>query len=270
MTNDCRICAGTTHLYGQALLFGVRPIGYFRCQRCGFVQTEHPDWLADAYRTPFTAGDVGFFRRAMEWSFGAAVLVMLRLNPHGQHLDYGTGHGLFVRAMRDIGLDFRGYDAYADCRLCHPWVVTRDELESRRFNLVTALEVVEHLPDPLAVFDRLAPRCDAIFFSTTLLPEPAPRPGTWEYYGPEHGQHVSFFTTASLRVIAARYGWQLSTNGRDLHFLHQRRLPTGLFRLLTARVTSLPLALILRPLKHVVSLTGRDAAELAVAARATH
>ena len=35
---------------------------------------------------------------------------------------------------------------------------------------------------------RHARRADAVLVSTDLMPDPAPAPGTWWYYGAEHGQ----------------------------------------------------------------------------------
>ncbi len=42
-----------------------------------------------------------------------------------------------------------------------------------------------------------------ILFTTTLLPSPMPQPGTWWYYGLEHGQHISFYSLETLQSIAA-------------------------------------------------------------------
>jgi hypothetical protein len=42
-------------------------------------------------------------------------------------------------------------------------------------------------------------------FFTEPLPIPAPPIADWWYYGPEHGQHIAFFTREALQQLAARF-----------------------------------------------------------------
>ena len=54
----------------------------------------------------------------------------------------------------------------------------------------------------------------------------------WWYYAPESGQHIGFFTPASLSVLAERTGLQLSSNGRNLHVLAPQAISRTLLRAL--------------------------------------
>jgi hypothetical protein len=51
---------------------------------------------------------------------------------------------------------------------------------------------------------------DSLLFSTELLPVPAPPIADWWYYGPEHGQHIAFFTRTAIRKLA-RVSGQITT-----------------------------------------------------------
>ena len=101
----------------------------------------------------------------------------------------------------------------------------------RPFELMTAFEVFEHLADPIAEITRMLQLAPAIFFSTFVVPEPAPAIGSWWYYVLEHGQHIAFYTIRSLGVLAKRFGLQLYTNGESLHLLTSSRIPGLSFRL---------------------------------------
>ena len=48
--------------------------------------------------------------------------------------------------------------------------------------------------------------CDNLICTTNLLPEPAPKPGTWWYYAPQNGQHISFYTPKAMQIIAEKFG----------------------------------------------------------------
>ena len=65
-------------------------------------------------------------------------------------------------------------------------------------------------------------------------PEPAPALDRWWYYGPEHGQHISFYRMKTLRYIAAKRGLYLCSNGRNLHLLTRAPIASWRFNLCAA------------------------------------
>src|SRR5260370_12471138 len=78
---------------------------------------------------------------------------------------------------------------------------------------------------------------DSILFFTEPLPIPAPPIADWWYYGPEHGQHIAFFTREALQQLAARFGANYYTNGGIIHLISRRHISERIFRLaLHARV----------------------------------
>jgi hypothetical protein len=51
----------------------------------------------------------------------------------------------------------------------------------------------------------------------------------WWYFV-ENGQHVAFYTRASLAVLAVHFGYRLASNGRDLHLFSLEPVTDRLLR----------------------------------------
>ena len=208
------------------------PPAFARCQACGFVHAIDPDWLDAAYEPPINETDLGVVGRSVRMARLTRNVVCGLLDPAAAVLDYGGGYGITVRMLRDSGIDAWRWDPYCENLFARSFESPPDD--GRRFDLVTAFEVAEHLPDPLETFSDFFQRGDNLFFSTSLLPDPCPVPGDWEYYGLEHGQHIAFYTLAALRAIARRHRKHLISNGRNLHLMTARPASSFWFRLLVS------------------------------------
>src|SRR5436309_15018204 len=106
----CRICTRESDFFATAVVLGKHEVQYFKCGHCGFVQTEKPFWLDEAYATAIAEIDIGPINRALVMSEKTSALVLSFFDAHAKFVDYGAGYGIFVRRMRDIGLDFYYYD----------------------------------------------------------------------------------------------------------------------------------------------------------------
>ena len=53
---------------------------------------------------------------------------------------------------------------------------------------------------------------------------PVPKPQSWFYYCPIHGQHISFYSLKTLQYLAKKYGLQVASNGRSIHLLTEKRI----------------------------------------------
>ena len=102
---------------------------------------------------------------------------------------------------------------------------------SVQYELVTAFEVFEHIPEPSKTVAHLLSISDSILFSTEPLPIPAPPMADWWYYGPEHGQHIAFFTRVALQQLASRFDANYYTNGGSIHLISRRHISEKVFRL---------------------------------------
>jgi hypothetical protein len=205
------------------LIRGKYPAELRQCEQCSFVFVPNPVWLAEAYAEPINISDTGYVARNLWARDKTQHLIEKALNPNGVFLDYAGGYGLFVRLMRDLGYDFRWYDLYCQNLFCRGFE-SAAPLQGP-FEAVTAFEVFEHLTDPREEVRKLSDLSSCIVFSTRLLPEPAPQPEDWWYFGLEHGQHVAFYTRKSLEALGRLYGYDMITNGEDLHAFSRQPFP---------------------------------------------
>ena len=224
---QCKVCRGETESFGSQQILGAHEALYRRCTRCGFVFVESATWLKQAYESAIASSDTGIVVRNLRLADTTGALIGLAFSKARRFLDFGGGAGLFVRLMRDRGFDFYLYDEYCENVFAAGFEAQPDE----RFDLVTCMEVVEHMVDPIAAFEKLANCAPVIVFSTELVPVARNKPGEWWYYAPETGQHVSFYTLPALRVIADRLRLQLASNGTNFHILSQRAVGDRLVRL---------------------------------------
>lgn len=219
----CPVCRGPTRLHEEVRVRHRHAARLHLCPSCGFITLHHPHWLAEAYAQPVHPSDTGHVARNLRLSRQTATLINGFLDPSGPFLDFGGGSGLFVRLMRDLGFDFRWQDAHASNLFAKgfEWSPTTD------VRLATAFEVFEHIGEPHSVLGALAPRADAILFSTEIRPDPAPAADAWWYYGLSHGQHVSFYTVQSLELLGRAHGYHLLTDHQRLHLYHKHPLPAS-------------------------------------------
>jgi hypothetical protein len=217
----CRVCDGPAEPAFEATILGRHRVRYFHCAACGYLQTEEPSWLSEAYAEAINLQDTGLVSRNLRFAEETALLLFHFFDRRGRFVDFAGGTGLLTRLMRDAGFDFRWHDAYATNVHARGFEASPDE---RGVELVTCFECLEHLVRPAEELGRMLAMSRSVLVSTELLPSPRPAPGAWPYYGLEHGQHVGFFERRTLEQLAARYGLRLYAWG-PLHLLTDRALP---------------------------------------------
>ncbi len=231
MTTSCNACGLVAQPFAQAILLDKHQVQYFRCEACGFVQTETPFWLDEAYERVITSSDIGLVSRNVQTSVITRAVIRALFDSQGRFLDYGGGWGILVRLMRDSGYDFCRFDQYAENLFAQGFDLTEEDDGS--FELLTAYEVFEHLVDPREEIAQMLTLSKSILFSTRLIGTPPPMPNEWWYYGREHGQHVSLFSRQSLEAIAREHQLNFVTNGSSIHLFTPKRISSRLFNLIT-------------------------------------
>lgn len=230
MSLHCKICENEVEEYAQAIILKKHNIQYYKCRYCGFIQTESPFWLDEAYSSPISDLDIGPVNRAFVTSFTVKTLILSLFNKHSKYFDYGSGYGVFVRRMRDLGFNFFHYDKY--CENLFSKGFEANFSSDDKYELITAFEVFEHLNDPYKEIKYLTQFSDNIFFSTYLVPENNPQPNDWWYFALDHGQHISLYTSKSLEVMAARLGLHYCNDGLFQHLFSKKKIPQWKFRFL--------------------------------------
>lgn len=225
----CRICANESPVFTNAHILNKYNIQYFRCNFCGFIQTEEPYWLKEVYVNAINTSDIGLVHRNIITSKLTQSVIRLFFDGDGKFIDYGGGYGLFVRLMRDAGYNFYRHDIF--CENLFAKGFDADINIDSRFEILTAFEVFEHLVDPLSEIEKMLALSRNILFSTETVPINVPKPEEWWYYGLEHGQHISLFTHTSLKIIAKRFGLHLCSYRGGFHILTQRPITPWIFKL---------------------------------------
>lgn len=227
----CRVCGiPSPHVFDGTLLR--HRVAYHECPTCGYVQTETPHWLDEAYGEAINRSDTGILRRN-ERNARLVIRVLALLGRlRGTVIDCAGGYGLLVRMLRDRGVDARWSDRYCDNLVARGF----EAGEGERADLITAFEALEHFVEPTAELAALLARADHVLVSTDLIPAPTPAPGAWWYYGPEHGQHIGFYRPRTLEWLARTLGCHVVSDGKSFHLFS--RQPVPYWRWMLARRTA--------------------------------
>ncbi len=231
MALHCRICDAPAAAAGAVHgAYSGRDFQLAHCPACGFSFVVDP-WVdfAAVYDERYYAGegadplvDYAFELaypertiREYEWRGIEAVVSGLRGAPARppRWLDYGCGNGGLVRHLRAAGVaDAYGFEegAIADVARAHGIpLLDAEQLDAgdASFDVVTAIEVLEHTLDPVAELRRMGSllRPGGVLFLTTGNARPyAARLSKWRYVIPEI--HISFFEPRTLELAFTRAG----------------------------------------------------------------
>jgi SAM-dependent methyltransferase len=217
--------------------FARRDFELAHCGSCGYGWIVEP-WLdyAKIYDERYYAGegadplvDYHFELehpqdtvRVYEWEGISRVVADLRGGAGvGRWLDFGCGNGGLVRHLRDRhGIGAIGFEEGAithEARALGIPIIGRDNLadEEATFDVVTAIEVLEHTADPIGELEQIRRllKPGGILFLTTGNAEPyANRLAEWKYVIPEI--HISVFEPRTLEVAMRAAG--IRPERRDL------------------------------------------------------
>ncbi len=195
------------------------PIYYFRCEQCHFcfapefAEWQPEDFASHIYNEDYIKVDPEYvairpqsMAKQMQELLGAQSAEL-------QHLDYGSGSGVMSQLLREQGWQSSAYD---------PFVHTdTDPASLGKFNLITAFEVFEHVPDVNNLISRLAGLLEpqGIMLVSTLASDNNIVPGqrlNWWYAAPRNG-HISLFSLDSLRRLGAKQGLHFGSFSSGFH-----------------------------------------------------
>jgi 2-polyprenyl-3-methyl-5-hydroxy-6-metoxy-1,4-benzoquinol methylase len=249
---ECKICSHNTELFSEGIILEKHKIKYYKCSNCGFIQTEEPYWLNESYSEAINRSDVGYVTRNLLYSKFTKLIISVFFNSKLKFVDFGSGYGLFVRLMRDYGLDYYWQDKYCENIFAKDFAA--GELKEKSYELLTAFEVFEHIVNPLKEIKEMLKFSNSIFFSTYLIPNNYPKPGDWWYYALDTGQHISFYSPRTMQYLAKENDLNFYSNGRNFHLLTKKKVSAILFKL----ITFYPIAVLLNPIIRKRSLKDKD------------
>ena len=211
-TKSCRICQSSSNLFFQ------NSRTFYKCPECLLIFSEDIPKKEDEdrhYKTQWETTDSEF------WKSQVDVLVDL-INHYRtpKHiLDFGSGSGEMTREFQ-----MRGYDITPLEPMIHGYL--QDQDYPHRFDVVIAVEVLEHLPDPWheirEIENVLAP--DGIVIFSTLLtnafidhPDAALHFKNWWYK--DDPTHISFFCNHVLSKMAAMGNYDIDIIGDKVFVL---------------------------------------------------
>ncbi|WP_419805473.1 class I SAM-dependent methyltransferase [Terriglobus sp.] len=217
----CKICGGKASPFDvvdfskscskdqYVLGFAGIPVIYRMCTECNFIFTDFGDsftgqeWQTYVYNKDYITVDPEYLRvrpcrNARELS---TLLAGRQKTVVG--LDYGGGNGNTAALLRTNDWTFDSYDPYG---------VT--ELSPERlghYNFCSAIEVFEHLTDPVAslqiMLSMASPDKLLILIGTGTHDHHVSEKTrlSWWYAAPRNG-HISLYSRKSLQVLAERFG----------------------------------------------------------------
>jgi SAM-dependent methyltransferase len=226
---DCRVCGAEAAPAGVVSgRFSGRDYALAHCDACGYGFVVDPcvDYAAiysdDYYEGRGADPLVDYVYelahpertiRRYEWrGILAAVRSWTPVAEGAPWLDYGCGTGGLVSFLRGSGVDAVGFEqGWSVPRLRERGipVLDSDDLDESagRFAVVTAIEVIEHVVDPVAELTRMAKLLrpgGLLFLTTGNAAAYAGRLAEWRYVIPEI--HVSFFEPRTLEIAMSRAG----------------------------------------------------------------
>ncbi|MBA4860951.1 methyltransferase domain-containing protein [Streptomyces sp. PSKA54] len=222
----CKICGGESRITHRGTVLGRHQATYRMCVECSYWFIDQPHWLEEAYSEAIAAIDTGVAQRNLRLSPLLTSVLVGMFGPDGVYVDYGGGYGLLVRLLRDAGLDFYWRDPHCQNLFARGFEWDGDRQGAA--TAVTAVEVMEHVTDPVAFVDTCLRETGADSFVFTQYLHDGTADPAWWYLAPEAGQHISFYAAPTLRTLAHRLGMAYHPAG-TLHLLTKQKFRKGAF-----------------------------------------
>ncbi|NTU58116.1 MAG: class I SAM-dependent methyltransferase [Chlorobiaceae bacterium] len=221
----CDFMKNCQEVRGKFVPLSLKPVYYYRCAECGFVfSPELCSWTKQQfgnliYNGDYVNFDPDFVEARPKLHADIITAVFQGYREHLKILDYGGGQGQMVSLLRNAGFNAVSYDPYYD---------EGSVPEHSDFDLVTAFEVFEHAAAPRRMMEEVAGflgKESVFLFSTVVSDGQILENGrlTWWYASPRNG-HISLYTTKSLRMLGACYGFEFHSFSQGMHAFF-RELP---------------------------------------------
>ncbi len=230
----CRVCGGSSTWLdvvdfhkacnqedGQMHALSGHPVYYAICSQCQFTWAEsmvawtEQEFLDRVYNKDYVLVDPDYVQARPLANANLLKSTFGQMVPSIRHLDYGGGNGVLSANLCASGWQSVSYDPFPD--------KPEATFHAQGYNLITAFEVFEHVPDPHVLIQnlkRLMANPGLVIFST-LLSDGHLRPGqriNWWYCSPRNG-HISMYSSTSLKKLAHQHGLEVASFSTGLHVM---------------------------------------------------
>lgn len=199
-------------------------IDYFFCENCGFCfSPEIYSWDVEKlsnkiYNDDYIKIDPDYIDLRPRLNASSLEKIVKKNKHKIKHLDYGGGRGLLSQLLSESGWNSTSYD---------PFFHSNSYFENLgKFDLITAFEVFEHVPNPKKLLTDLSALLagDGVIIFSTVLSDgeiSAKQPLTWWYASPRNG-HISLFSKNSLSLLSQEHGFQNASFSAGVHIMFKR------------------------------------------------
>jgi SAM-dependent methyltransferase len=234
---SCKVCgAGAGYIGSKKSLLREAFYHFYSCPSCGFFFVGNP-WLeySQIYNEAYYRGQGGdptvdyYFEmdhagqsiRQYEYQGLLKIARRLMKRENFAWLDYGCGSGgLLDYVGSHSGIEICGFEEgeiAAEARRRGRKILDLEGLEPMegKFDLITAIEVLEHEAFPLALLERVKKllKPGGVFFATTGNAAPQRRQFLKWHYASAPDVHVSFFQPQTLALAMSKAGLQPEGTG---------------------------------------------------------
>ncbi len=206
--DKCVICGGVTRCLAMNKTYDYCPgCEFIRLQNCHLLsENQEYNRYLQHDNTEENAGYVKMFRQFLSQ-------LQPLLPAPGNALDFGCGPGPVLAHM----LKKRGWDV----SLYDPYFAPEEEFWRHKYSLITATEVVEHIHQPLPVWQRLAGLLQpggVLAIMTSFHPGPDEFCDWWYRRDPTH---VAFYNQKTFDWLGEHLGLTVCTvkDGKSLALL---------------------------------------------------
>lgn len=230
---NCNVCGTRMNPLEEVIILNSYSSVIFHCPSCDYMKFPNPTWLNEAYSDVIAQTDIGLVARNLYVARKLSSLFFYLDKGKGQYLDVAGGYGLLVRLMRDRGFDFLWSDEFCSNIFAKNFTKISN---SQQFSGVTAIEVLEHVDNPVQFIENiiLDTKAEFIVFTTLLFNGHPPEAKKWWYYCLDTGQHISFYSKKTLKKIAIRLNYNVYSVG-IYHIFSRRKLNILILRLILGK-----------------------------------
>lgn len=197
-------------------------IEFVKCFNCGFIKAPEFDswstqrWSSEIYNNGYgVVVDAGTVNRQHKYADKISKIAFTN------HLDFGGGNGTVSKILvEQFNKQSQSYDPFH--RFDGDFDLPNHNDSKFSFDLISAIEVLEHLTDPNSLFESInkVTNTSSRLIATTKLLSNFDSNCKFEdfwYVNPRAG-HICFYTIDSLKLLAEKHGWELVVSVDDEHF----------------------------------------------------